>query len=192
VIDVVDFRRSLLQALIQTGADNYKENARIAGVLDDKAQKTGAIAGAFLAAGLAYVKSENFGSSSPLNRLVGSPGLVLLSLSIGLFLLATVFSLVVMWTRTIPVPMSFADVEEMTFDLLRLTDNELTTERQEDYFRDESHIWKGTLQRQVRVNTDKARSLRAAQISLALSIIVIALLLLIMMFKVMCYRLMVR
>jgi hypothetical protein len=64
VIDVLDFRRSVLQALVQTGSDNYKENARIAGVLDDKAQKTGAIAGAFLAAGLAFVKAENFGPSS--------------------------------------------------------------------------------------------------------------------------------
>jgi hypothetical protein len=120
------------------------------------------------------------------------PGLVLLALCIGLLLLSTIFSLVVMWVRTIPVPMSFSDVEEMTYDLLHLDDTELTTERQEDYFRDESHIWRGTLQRQVRVNTEKARSLRVAQISLALSISVIALLLLSMIVKVISYRLSVR
>jgi len=184
LIDVPDFRRSVLQALVQTGSDNYKENARIAGVLDDKAQRTGAIAGAFLAAGLAFIKPENFGPSSPLTQVAGLPGVVLLASCIGLLFVSTIFSLIVMWVRPVPVPVSFSVLEEVTGDLLGFADNDLTSERQENYFRDQGYIWKGTLQRQVQVNVDKARSLRAAQISLALSISMVALLLLFITIKV--------
>ena len=43
-MELIEFRRLILQSLVQVGTDEYKENVRILGVLDDKAQKTGAIA----------------------------------------------------------------------------------------------------------------------------------------------------
>src|SRR5437879_1327964 len=107
-MDVSQFRFGVLQALVEVAGENYKENSRITNVLDDKAQKTGALAGAFLAAGFAFIKSENFGPNSPLNRLAGLAGLLLLAFCIALLLLSTILALRTMWVRAVPPPMSLA------------------------------------------------------------------------------------
>jgi hypothetical protein len=191
-MDANAFRESIVQALAQVGSENYKENSRIIGVLDDKAQRSGAIAGAFLAAGLGFIKAENFGPTSSLNRLVGLPGIILLGLSIAFLLISTMFSLRVMWIRPVPAPLSFEILDVMTSDLLNLPSADLDDARQENYYRDESSIWKAALKGQAQVISEKGKNLRAAQVLLSMAIFCIALLLSGMMAGVLFYRLLGR
>lgn len=188
-MDVSQFRSSILQGVFSVAGENYKENSRITNVLDDKAQKTGAFAGAFLAAGFAFIKSENFGPTSPLNKLAGLPGLLLLALCIGLLLLSTILALRTMWVRAVPAPMSLAVIRSMAEDLLNLADCEMDSSIQENYFRDQSTVWESALEQQKTVNADKAKYLRAAQLALTGAIVCGAVTLLEILSKVIYYRL---
>src|SRR5258708_20532083 len=188
-MNAADFRCHLLEALVQTASDEYKENIRTAGTLDDKAQKTGATAGLFLAAGLAFIKTDNFGAAAPLNDLAGPSGLLLLAASIGLLLVSTSLSLRVMWVRLVPSPPFFNALEELTGDMLNLPEAELTLVRQENFLRDQSKGWKAPLEAQVALNGSKARNLRTSQVTLGLAIITVAILLLEMVTKAILYRL---
>ncbi|HEU0049719.1 MAG TPA: hypothetical protein VFQ43_19180 [Nitrososphaera sp.] len=188
-MELIEFRRLILQSLVQVGTDEYKENVRILGVLDDKAQKTGAIAGAFLAAGLAFIKPENFGTAAPLSQLAGSPGLLLLGLGIGLLLMSTVLALRVMWVRSAPTPPRLVELAKMADHLLELSPDELVQERQENYFRDQARTWESVLSEQDRLSDIKASNLRLAQLTLVSAIVLLALILLEIVAKVACYRL---
>ena len=50
------FLEDALKDTIKAAADTYKENGRVAALLDDKAQKAGGLAGVFLAAAFGFVK----------------------------------------------------------------------------------------------------------------------------------------
>lgn len=188
-MNIPEFRLAIVQALVEVASENYKENSRIAGVLDDKAQKTGALAGVFLAGSFAFIKTENFGQTAPLNRLAGLWGLLFLAVCIGLLLVTTILSLRTMWIRAVPAPMSLAIMEKMSLDLLEASDEDLDNATQENFFRDQSRVWSVALQKQHAANANKAKYLRASQLTLAVAIICGAAILLEILGKVMYYRL---
>src|SRR6185312_2343681 len=170
-----DVRKALLQNLVQLGSENYKENARILGILDDKAQKTGALAGAFLAAGFAFVKPENFQTASVFASL---PNLTLLAVSIGLLLACTILALAAMWIRSVPKPFSYGLLEKMTLDLLKNCPNGISSSVHESFLHDQGGVWRRLLQEQELINSKKANLLRVAQVTLAAAIVIGAILLL--------------
>lgn len=43
----------------QLAAETYKDNVRVAALLDDKAQKTGGLAGLFMAAAFGFLKPDS-------------------------------------------------------------------------------------------------------------------------------------
>jgi hypothetical protein len=81
--ELAKFREGVLKDMLVLAAENYKEAMRIMGVLDGKAQKTGGVAGVFLAAGLAFLKPD-----TTLGNLGGKAGLSLLALGIVLLLVS--------------------------------------------------------------------------------------------------------
>jgi hypothetical protein len=124
-----------------------------------------------------------------LNRLAGLPGLLLLAVCIGLLLLSTILALRTMWVRAVPAPMSLAVMQEMSEDLLDISDNELDRPTQENYFRDQGTVWAGALEKQLAANANKAKYLRASQLALTGAIVCGAVTLLEILGKVIYYRL---
>jgi hypothetical protein len=172
------FRKEALQCLLQTGSDNYKENARIAGVIEDKAQKAGAVAGIFLAAGLAFVKP-----GISLTELGGRVGATLLSASIALLLACIALCLAVMWARPGRSPLLLSDVQKMVSDIFAFSAAEFTSEIQEGFSENQAHLWAQTLNEQVVKNRRKALLLRRAQVTLALAMLLVGIFLFLLLLR---------
>lgn len=163
------FRKEALQALLQTGSDNYKENARISGVIEDKSQKAGAVAGIFLAAGLAFVKP-----GMTLAQLGGRLGFFLLCGSIALLLTCIGLCLAVMWVRPGRSALLLSDLQRMVRDISGLSSDELTPEIKEGFFLDQANLWAATLEEQVGKNNQKAILLKRAQVTLVAAMFLVA------------------
>ena len=58
----MSFRLDTLKTIVQTALKNYKDAVRISTLLDDKARKTGAFAGLFIAAALGFLKPSDLQS----------------------------------------------------------------------------------------------------------------------------------
>jgi hypothetical protein len=172
------FRKEAYQSLLQLGADNYKENTRIAGVLEDKAQKTGAIAGVFLAAGLAFVKPD-----LTLVQLGGKLGFALLTTSIFLLLVCISLCLGVMWVRSLQPQLLVFDVSEMLRHILALPASEITNEVKENFYRDQEKVWKSVLKEQLQKIGAKSQLLQAAQGILALAMLLVAIFLFLLLLR---------
>jgi hypothetical protein len=181
-MDITLFREETLKSILQQSAENYKDNVRIISVIEDKAQKATILASALLAAGLAFLKGENFGNG------VWFGGDILLLLAIAIFLLITcnVTCLRVMWVRTTAAPLSVEQMVELAQDLFAAP-NEIL-ERQEPAYWDKIGVWRHTLSLQQQVIERKAKELRFAQIILTAGITAIALVLLDLIVKVLLGR----
>lgn len=159
------FKMELLKRLVDVGEVSYKENARIASVLDDKAQRTSTISGVFLAAGFAALKPET------LAKLSGPVMLSLLSMVVALLMLSVGACLVALWARRNPPPLSVADISSIAGDILALPEDRITPEVQTRVYLDQGRIWSACVAEQDKVNATKARLLKVAQVALALAIL---------------------
>ena len=166
---LLPFKLDLLKRLVEVGELSYKENVRIASVLDDKAQRTSTIAGIFLAAGFAALKPETLATLS------GPVLVVLLSVAVALLILSVGASLLAMWARTNAPPLSVEDISSMTRDVLVLPDVRITADLEARTYLDQGRIWSSCVAAQDEVNAKKARLLRFAQITVALAIATIGL-----------------
>jgi hypothetical protein len=171
------FRIECLKTVIQNGFDNYKENARITSLLDDKAQKTGAMAGVFLAATFGFLSPEKLHS---LALAVDLEYLLLILFTVAVFIGCVASCLSVMWARNVALPVSLEAVNGMTQDILRLRDDSLTPEIQEAFFQEQIAIWRPVLDSQMKGNKLKAGRLVLAQRLLGCGMFLIAILLIIM------------
>jgi len=91
----------MLSQALTAASDVYKENARIAALLDDKAQKTATIAGIFLAAAFAFLRRE---SVQGLKMAGGLGGMLLFGASLAFFLASIIASGLVLWVRRLRLP----------------------------------------------------------------------------------------
>jgi hypothetical protein len=162
-----------LRAVVEAGAEGFKENIRINSLLEDKAQKTAGLAGIFLAAALAFIKVENL-MNWPFNRY---RVLIPLVISIVLLVCCIGFCLAVMWVRSMPGYPSLAALEKFRFDLSQLEDTELA-DYEEGYWHDRAALWGSVLGKQFILIASKAARLRKAQVCLATAMSSVGLLLL--------------
>lgn len=158
------FRKEVLQSVLQAGSENYKENVRIAGIIEDKAQKAGALAGVFLAASLAFVKP-----GITVGQVCGSLGFGLLLSSICLLLLCIGLCLSVLWVRPGRSILRLCDVRRMARDLLSLSVEEVTAHVKEGFCFDQAELWAEIVKDMEGRNQKKAILLKTAQAILALA-----------------------
>jgi hypothetical protein len=171
IVANMDFRPDALKATVQLAADAYKDNARIAAVLDDKAQKTGGLAGIFLAAAFGFVKPGNLASFLVDAGIYSGVLLVLTAASL-LFCLCA--CLAVMWVRGAPQPLAPALMNDLNRDLMLLPAAEVTDQVQANYYRDVIQLWGRVLESQTRMNRTKGGRLLLAQVLLGIGMIIVA------------------
>ncbi len=160
-------RLDLLKDTIATASENYKDNVRAFAVLDDKAQKTGAIAGLFLAALFAYIKPDTVGS---LLRNIGSRATGNLTGVILLLMICCLFSLLTMWVGTYVAPLNLVHMTEMSSDLLHFPEAELSESVLEVHYGERIAVWTKCIGEQKNIATRKLVMVFLAQLVLLLAI----------------------
>jgi hypothetical protein len=175
-MDEADLRLKILNDSLVLCSDTYKENARIATVLEDKAQKTGAIAGLFLAAAFGFAKRDNL---SDIIALAGNYGILLMVLCVLLFLMCVFTCLRVLWVHPSSGPPHPEHVFGVVNALLALG-VPLAGGVSENHLRDQISAWLPALATQQNVNSMKAGRLLVGQKILAagMGVLVIVLILL--------------
>lgn len=159
---------------VKAATDVYKENTRISGLLDDKAQKAGGLAGVFLVAGFGFIKG---GDVKAFTFTYGGDSGYLLVGSIVLFILCLGVCLAVMWVRASPSPVGIPALERMLQDFSVVDASELTDDVQQRYYSDQLAIWKTITELQQSSNLRKGRLLHVAQLLLGSGMICVAVLL---------------
>jgi hypothetical protein len=171
--DVAEIRIKLMETAIAIAAENYRENARVTGVLDDKAQKLAQTAGVFLGAAFAFLKPILGAVATPFDWL----DLLLIRSLIGLLLFTILVTLIANLRRRIPAPVRAQTIHELASDLIDLPDDELSPTRRLNHARQISEMWIVILERQEKVNRIKGTIVLIAQISLTLTLALAAFLL---------------
>lgn len=172
--DPTEPRMQLLRDLLQACRAEFAESVRINAALDDKAQKTGALAGVFLAAGFAFLKPENV---ALLNTLGRWRAVAPLAASVLLLMICVAICLKVMWVSTMPAPPSVETLTKLIGNLAALPAAELTSQRLENDRRDTIGLWRLSLTSWVAKLRSKGRWLNAGQSCLALALGIITYLL---------------
>ena len=166
-------RNDLRAAVVQRAIEEYREFIRIAGAIEDKAQKVSVGAGAFLAAGLGLLTSEN--ARKILSAEVGLPAYILLFLIIALLIVATAAALRITWAAVISFP-AVEGFRKMSSELLALPDTEQTDEMLGPFYEDQLRLWLEGLHSLRHRVASKGLWLRTAQTIFAVAIFVIAIL----------------
>jgi hypothetical protein len=161
-------RLDLLKDTIATASENYKDNVRAFGVLDDKAQKTGAIAGLFLAALFAYIKPDTVGT---LLTNIGSGATSNLTGVILLLMICCLFSLLTMWAGTYVAPLNLEHMTEMSSDLLHFSEAELGESVLEVHYGEKIAVWEKCIAEQKGIAARKLVMVFLAQVVLLLAIL---------------------
>lgn len=172
-----EIRAKLFESAVTAASESYKENARITGILDDKAQKAAQTAGLFLAAGFALMKP----GTDNIMKYVGWSGLMAMAGAVGLLMGTAVTTLIANWLRKMPAPLNPERVQEMAMPLAQLPDGGLTVEHRANFLNDLVLEWTGILSVQQKANRIKARLVRLAQLFLALAILLIGFLLILVL-----------
>ena len=161
-------RLELLKDTLATAAENYKDNVRAFAVLDEKAQRTGTIAGVFLAAWFAFIRPETIGS---LTRSIGSPATSSLTGVVLLLMFCFLLSLLTMWVGTASPPLNLAHMTEMTDDLLHFSEAELVQDMLEANYGERIAVWTKCIEGQKDIGTRKRVIVFLAQLALLLAIL---------------------
>lgn len=171
-------RLALLTQALTAATDQYEENARILGLIDDKAQKTAGIAGIFLAAAFAFLRRESIGD---LRTAGGLTGMLLFAAALALFLACLVVSGLVVWARTLKLPPDPNKILAVS-DLL-LAGGGPSDDARENHVRDQAKSWNRASQTQDNIIADKSQKLLVAQWLLLCGIIASAGLLALLVFS---------
>ncbi|HSY35174.1 MAG TPA: hypothetical protein VK814_05440 [Acidobacteriaceae bacterium] len=184
-MDVAAFREATQQFLLSYASDGYKEAVRVAALIEDKAQKTAALAGVFLAAGLSFIKPENLVDSSPLG---GSWILFCLGSAIVGLIATILICLKVLWVTEQAAPMPLGQVKEIVKGINVLEDAAITADVQLQLRLEIVKRWSRILDTQARTNRTKAVGVMLAQTVLTISISLVALALVIVLFGTLMMR----
>ncbi|MGH9455182.1 MAG: hypothetical protein ACRD2O_14565 [Terriglobia bacterium] len=156
----------LLRDILQACRSEFAENARINAALDDKAQKTGALAGIFLAAGFAFLKPENV---TLLNNSGRWQSLAPLAVAVLMLMICVVICLTVMWVRTMPATPAVESLMRSAESLLALPSGELTSQRLENDLRETIKIWQVSLESWLATVNSKGHWLNVGQTCLVIA-----------------------
>jgi|NGEPerStandDraft_6_1074524.scaffolds.fasta_scaffold05081_1 hypothetical protein len=166
---ISESRLKLLTDALASTVESYKEHARIATLLDNKAQNTGAFAGVFLAAAFAFSRKENIAD------VVGFTGYVGVSLLLfcgTLFLVSLALGLWVMWVRTSKMPPEPRSIYEAV-DVILDRAEEDDPDRRENHLRDQLRPWLEAVDDQKARNRRKGTLLLLAQTGVLAGMIVV-------------------
>lgn len=178
--DSTEPRMQLRRDLLQACRAEFAESVRINAALDDKAQKTGALAGVFLAAGFAFLKPENVTLLHTLGRW---RAVAPLAAAVLLLMICVTICLRVMWVRVMPAPPSVETLTKLLENVAALPPAELTSQRLENDLRDTTGLWRLSLTSWVAKLRSKGRWLNAGQTCLALALGIITYLLIYLLYQ---------
>ncbi len=171
---LLDLRIESLKMVLESFRKDYAVHEDIFSKLDQKAQSIVGLAGAFLAAALAFVKFEELGK---LFATVGVFGLLILSASIFILIYVVAASVWATGIRACPLPPKPTTLLTAAEDILRLESTALSLDHFENNIRHEIGFWKTVNEGIANINQDKSKTIVNAQISLSIAIILIAILL---------------
>jgi hypothetical protein len=174
--DAHEFRVATARAVAEASSEAFKEYVRVNSLLDDKAQKTAGLAGAFLAAAVAFIKIDSL-SAWPLNRL---RVLIPLMLTIVLLIFCVGFCLAVIWARRVPGLPTIALLEKLKNDLAKIPDTALQS-YEVGYWETRSGVWRSILDEHGLYISAKSRKLVTAQILLAVCMLTVGFVLLVIL-----------
>lgn len=169
--DSVPFRVELLKVALDSYREEYKEVWETWRSLDAKAQGSGAIAGVFLAAGLAWARD--------IPPDLAAPGRWLLGLALLAVVVAVAGTVFAMQVRTVQAPPLGDETADMVKDLLNAEPGDDQASRLAGFYADQASTWKDTNADMQRKNLWKAGWLRIAQFSLLVAAVLVAMLVLI-------------
>jgi len=173
-----EYREDILKMMQSHAADSYKETVRVSALIEDKAQKTAALAGVFLAAGLGFIKPENLKPDSSFGSFwVLFP----LTLAVVCLIITVVLCLRALWIREQAAPIQMVLMKKMVLRIGALPDPALTDELQDRSRIQVTNWWVDILDRQERTSRKKAWHVRCAQGWLTVSIFLVAISLLIVL-----------
>ena len=169
-------RLELLKDTLEVASNNYEDNNRLIGDLDDKAQRLTAVAGVFLGFLLSVLKPDDL---AKLKDRVGDQGLQLLTVAILFLIFSLVIALFATWVRRIKALLSLDHMTEMIKDLG--DDPNLGTQDMEEAYNEQKiRFWSKCIENQTRVRSLKRDLVLAAQVVLAVAIIAVAYMLLVL------------
>jgi hypothetical protein len=170
----MSFQEDSLKEAVKSASEIYKDNARISGLLDDKAQKAGALAGIFVAAAFGFIKTNEV---NDFTIAYGRYSESLLIGSIILFIFCLGVCLSVMWVRGVPMPLGIVALKRLLSDLSGLSPDELTEQVRRNFYLDQLAIWTKILDLQSAFNRTKGRRLWLAQFLLGAGMLLVSALL---------------
>jgi hypothetical protein len=170
----MSFQEDGIKDAIKAAGDLYKDNARISGLLDDKAQKAGGLAGVFLAAAFGFVKTNEVNAFT--NVYGRYSGLLLIG-SIILFIVCLGTCLSVMWVRGAPLPLGISALRRMLLDISEISAEELTDQVRWKFYLEQVEIWMKILDLQRSLNRVKGKRLLLTQVLLGTGMTLVAILL---------------
>lgn len=162
----------ILSDLLKTAERNFEATVKHATTVDDKAQKTSALASGFLAVAYGFVKPE---SLQELQKDFGVVALILLYTILVLFLTSVGLCLRAMWLRKVPVGgISLTAHERAARAVLDVT-HDVPDEVMAAYREVQIEVWKAAINERHDANIEKTRLVHHAQRLLALGIVAAAL-----------------
>ena len=162
----------VLDDLLKTAERDFEATVTHSALIDDKAQKTSALAGLFLAAAFGFIKPE---SLTALREQYGSLALLLLYGALACFVATLVLCLRAMWLKDVPTSGVSLESQEMSAEfLLDLTEQELDADMMAAYKRNQVEIWKSAIAERFTANVAKTNLVHRAQQALIAGIFVSA------------------
>jgi hypothetical protein len=171
---VMSFQEDGTKEAVKSAFEIYKDNVRISALLDDKAQKTGGLAGLFLAAAFGFVKTN---STDVFDSVYGHRSGLLVIAAIILFISCLAACLSVMWIRGAPLPLGLAALRKMLMDLSLLPEEEITNQVRSNFYLEQLSVWEKILSLQRAINQTKGKRLFLAQILVGAGMMFVAVLL---------------
>lgn len=165
-----ELKIKVFERALSAAEKQYEENSKIAGFLEDKAQKSATIAGALLAAGLTFIKKETFEPLAARFSTRFVEGLAFLT--VALLLITIALCVFVLWLRERPsLPVN--DLREMALETDGIPARELDHASYIRYLNDCFGLWPEVLKRQDQINQSKSDVLLWAHLTLSVGFVLI-------------------
>lgn len=156
----------LLQQVLSSFRDEWKQHEDLWKMLDTKAQGATAIAGIFIAGASAVARAVPSGASQPFKGA--------LVLAVALLVIAAVLAVLALWVRSFVTPPRGEPFAKLVHDYLRVRKPEDAAERWDLVSRDQIELWEICIKSLRQTNASKARLLRGAQAFLAAAAVAFA------------------
>lgn len=157
----------ILNDLLTTAERSFEAAVKHAAIVDDKAQKTSALAGVLV--GLGFIRPE---SLALLQQHFGSLSLVLVYVILILLVVSIVLCLRAMWLRKVPLGGLSVTAHEQSARLIMSFGDEIDDELMAAYCENQLEVWKRAIEERHEANVQKTSLVHQAQRVLALSILV--------------------